>query len=148
MTPLEVNLHTVPHLKALSSGIEAFRSHGSGRPFLDTTTIWKVPILYHTETNSRFVLLLIVYSISIQCCVGPKQLCVLALLGCTHTVGTSYHQKIRNVFFKRYWYLSVEIDKKATDAWENSSLRLKRYEFRQKPNFQIISSGYEKLASL
>ena len=60
MTPFEVNLHTVPHLKALSSGIEAFRSHESGRPFKDTTTILKVPVLYHTEANSRFVLLLIV----------------------------------------------------------------------------------------
>ena len=60
MTPFEVNLHTVPHLKALSSGIEAFRSHGSGRPFIDTTTILKVHVLYHTEVNSRFVLLLIV----------------------------------------------------------------------------------------
>ena len=67
MTPFEVNLHTVPHLKALSSGIEAFRSHGSRRPFIDTTTIWKVPILYHTEVNSRFVLLLIVFSLLKSC---------------------------------------------------------------------------------
>ena len=58
--PFEVNLHTVPNLKALSSGIDAFRYRGSGRTILDTTTIWKVPILYHTEANSRFVLLLIV----------------------------------------------------------------------------------------
>ena len=58
--PFEVNLHTVPHLKALSSSIKAFRSHGSSRPFIDTTTISKVPVLYHTEANSRFVLFLIV----------------------------------------------------------------------------------------
>ena len=62
MTLFEVNLHTVPHLKALSIGIEAFRSHWSGRPFIVTTAIWKVPILYHTEANCRFVLLLIVAS--------------------------------------------------------------------------------------
>ena len=60
LTPFEVNLHTVLQLKALSSGIEAFRSHGSGRPFIITTTILKVPVLYHTEANSQFVLLLIV----------------------------------------------------------------------------------------
>ena len=60
MTPFNINLHTVPHLKALSSGIEALGSHGSGRPFMVTTIIWKVPTLYHTEANSRFVLLLIV----------------------------------------------------------------------------------------
>ena len=36
---LEEKPYTVPHLKALSSGIEAFRSHGIGGPFLDTTAI-------------------------------------------------------------------------------------------------------------
>ena len=50
----------MPHLKALSSGIESFICHWRGRTFLDTTPIWKVLILHHTEPCERFVLLLFV----------------------------------------------------------------------------------------
>ena len=59
--PFEVNLHTVSHLKALSSGIESLSSHWRGRTFLDTRPIWKVLILLHTEPIERFVLLLFVH---------------------------------------------------------------------------------------
>ena len=57
MRPFEVNLHTVSHLKALSSGIESFIFNWRGRAFIDTTPIWKVLILLHTEPCERFVLL-------------------------------------------------------------------------------------------
>ena len=63
MKPLEVNLLTIPHLKALSSGIESFICHWRGRTFLDTTLIWKVLILLHTEPCERFVLLLFVFGL-------------------------------------------------------------------------------------
>ena len=60
MIPLEVNLLTVPHLKALSSGIESFHFYWYGRTFPDSRSIWKVLILLHTEPSEQFVLLLFV----------------------------------------------------------------------------------------
>ena len=58
--PLEVNWNTVPHLKALISGIESLSCHLRGRTFLETRTIWKVLILLHTEPSELSVLLLFV----------------------------------------------------------------------------------------
>ena len=47
--PFEVECHTVPHLKALTRGIEHASGHGCGRFLHDFTT----PILHHTEANER-----------------------------------------------------------------------------------------------
>ena len=53
--PLEEKLHAVPHLKALTSGLEPLSGHGHDSTFTHHYTLLKLLVLIHKQAKWRFI---------------------------------------------------------------------------------------------
>ena len=49
--PLEEKLRALPHLKALTSGLEPLKGHGHDSTFTHYQTILKLPVLLHEQAK-------------------------------------------------------------------------------------------------
>ena len=59
--PLEIECHTVPHLKALTRSIEGRGVHGHGSTFKQRYTVMKSTILLHKWSKRRFHVMVAVF---------------------------------------------------------------------------------------
>ena len=59
--PLDGKPYTIPHLKALISGLNVSISQVRSSFLIGPTLFRKLPVLHHREAKSRFVLLFAVY---------------------------------------------------------------------------------------
>ena len=63
LMPLEMNYHSIPHLKALTQIIEDTSRHVLGSSFKQHCTVLKNFILLHKRTKQRFHVTVAVYSL-------------------------------------------------------------------------------------
>ena len=66
LMPLEIECHTVPHLKTLTRSIEGRSRHGPGSTFKQCYTAMKCTILLHKWPKRRFHVTVAVYLLERQ----------------------------------------------------------------------------------
>ena len=64
---LEINCHTVPHLKALKGSIDHRGGHGRGSTFKQRYTVTECTILLHNWPKRRFHMTVAVYEPLLNC---------------------------------------------------------------------------------